>query len=95
MDIKELKSISDNYVPPREFGSFFKEWKKDQERQGFNWSDTSYKLFRDAMITGMILSDTFRSSGKEVPVKRTRNNRQSTDTIKSSSRTRTRTRNSD
>ena len=61
MEIKNVKSAVENFVPPVEFGGFFSEWKKEQARLGFNWSANSEELFRQCMVTGMVYIDSVDS----------------------------------
>jgi len=104
MNIKDLKDRVENRIPPTGFAKFFKEWKAEQARMGFNWSPKSEELFRETMLTGMVFLDSLDSKTNEAPQKevkkkevtekrtRTRNSVENTGTIETSNRTRTRTR---
>lgn len=105
MDIKNLKSVVVNFVPPSGFNQFFNEWKVEQKRLGFNWSIKSEDFFRESMITGMIFLNADKPKSQEAvqeePIKkevveekrtRTRVKPETSDTIEPSNRTRTRTR---
>ena len=68
MNIKEVKCKVDNFVPPTGFNAFFKEWKEEQVRTGFNWSVKSEELFRQSMLTGMVFVNEPLEVEDEEPV---------------------------
>lgn len=69
MNIKELNSKVENFIPPEDFGEFFADWKKEQTRVGFNWSVKSEELFRKSMITGMVFLKSSDDNVQEAPQK--------------------------
>ena len=65
MEIKEVKNKINDFVPPSEFNKFFFEWKKEQYRQGYNWSVKSEEIFRNCMLTGLVYMDNVNKEKSE------------------------------